>query len=232
MKTMLFWMKTVLKNENYVQNEKLRVVSSQFSYTELYSCHNINMKFLKVVTPPSIYHYPAPYPIHSYTHSSLWCTLPWCYTLSPLPLSPPPWNLRSALWATYTCPRHFPSPSRPPSDSAWDYSYWTFPISNSLVFIFDGTYRSSNIAPSRSEDLSISLFLILSISSILYLRSLIKYLKTPRDLSYYPLIFSLVSHHLNPHCPPPPPLYLSSKFRFWFTSHILATFRPYTQWCF
>ena len=31
-------------------------MSSQFSYTELYSCHDINMKFLAVVTPPSIYH--------------------------------------------------------------------------------------------------------------------------------------------------------------------------------
>ena len=29
---------------------------SQFSYTELYSCCNINIKFLAVVTPPSIYH--------------------------------------------------------------------------------------------------------------------------------------------------------------------------------
>ena len=29
---------------------------SQFIYTELYSFHNINMKFLAVVTPPSIFH--------------------------------------------------------------------------------------------------------------------------------------------------------------------------------
>ena len=31
-------------------------MSSQFSYTELYSCHDIKMKFLGVVTPSSIYH--------------------------------------------------------------------------------------------------------------------------------------------------------------------------------
>ena len=50
MKTMLFWMKTVLK-ENYVWIDKLRALSSQFSYTVVI----INMKLLSVVTLPSIY---------------------------------------------------------------------------------------------------------------------------------------------------------------------------------
>ena len=38
--------------ENHVQIEKIRALSSQFSYTVVM----MNMKHLEVVTPPSIYH--------------------------------------------------------------------------------------------------------------------------------------------------------------------------------
>ena len=48
---MLFWTKTVLK-ENHVYIEKVRTLSSQFSYTVFM----MNMKLLSVVTPLYIYH--------------------------------------------------------------------------------------------------------------------------------------------------------------------------------
>ena len=52
MKTMLFWMKTVLQERKPCIN----IVSKSNELTILlYSCHNINMKFLAVLTPPSIY---------------------------------------------------------------------------------------------------------------------------------------------------------------------------------
>ena len=44
-------MKTVFK-ENHVKIEKVRALSSQFSFTVVMT----NMKLLAVVTPPSIYH--------------------------------------------------------------------------------------------------------------------------------------------------------------------------------
>ena len=46
-------MKTVLKEEKLCINRETK--SDELSIN-LYSCHDINMKFLSVVTPPSIYH--------------------------------------------------------------------------------------------------------------------------------------------------------------------------------
>ena len=45
-------MKTMLKKTMYNRESKILELTIQ-----LYSCHNINMKFLVVVTPPSIYQF-------------------------------------------------------------------------------------------------------------------------------------------------------------------------------
>ena len=59
-------MKTVYPDENNVVLNENRVERKPFTNKEsksneltikLYSCHDINMRFLVVVTPPSIYHY-------------------------------------------------------------------------------------------------------------------------------------------------------------------------------
>ena len=52
MKTMVFWMKTVLKERKPCINRESK--SDELTIL-LYSCHDINMKFLAIVTPPSIY---------------------------------------------------------------------------------------------------------------------------------------------------------------------------------
>ena len=49
----------VVLNENSVERKPciIRESKSDEIINKLYSCHNINMKFLVVVTPPSIYQY-------------------------------------------------------------------------------------------------------------------------------------------------------------------------------
>ena len=53
MKKMLLLMKTVLKERKPCINIESK--SGELTI-QLYSCHDINMKFLTVATPPSIYH--------------------------------------------------------------------------------------------------------------------------------------------------------------------------------
>ena len=52
-------MKTVYADENSVEGKPcINIESKSLELTiKLYSFHDINMKFLVVVTPPSIYHY-------------------------------------------------------------------------------------------------------------------------------------------------------------------------------
>ena len=51
----------VVLNENTVERKTCinRESKSNELKIKLYSCHDINMKFLVVVTPPSIYQYPS-----------------------------------------------------------------------------------------------------------------------------------------------------------------------------
>ena len=90
-------METVYQDENNVVLDEKSVEwklcinreSKSLELTiNLYSCHDINMKFLLVVTPPSIYHFPLP-PCHRrFTVWSQWCflTITWIESLQ-LPIS-------------------------------------------------------------------------------------------------------------------------------------------------
>ena len=59
MKTVYPDEKNVVLNENSVERKPCinREIQSNEITIKLYSCHDINMKFLAVVTPPSIYQY-------------------------------------------------------------------------------------------------------------------------------------------------------------------------------
>ena len=86
-------------------------------------------------------------------------------------------------------------------------------IYDSLTFSFGHSYRRYTLFSYRSEDVSHSLILILSISSFLFLRIIVKSLTSPRYLSYHYLITpipSCVSYQLNP-CYPPSPKSLSPQ---------------------
>ena len=61
MKTVYLDEKNVVLNEKVLKERKLRInreIKSDEITIQLYSCHNINMKLLAVVTPPSIYQFP------------------------------------------------------------------------------------------------------------------------------------------------------------------------------
>ena len=62
MKTLYQDENNVVLNENSVERKKCvnRESKSNEIIIYLYSCRNINMKFLVVVTPPSIYHLLSP----------------------------------------------------------------------------------------------------------------------------------------------------------------------------
>ena len=59
MKTVYPDEKNFVLNENSVENKSCinRESKSDELTIKLYSCHDINLKFLVVVTPPSIYHH-------------------------------------------------------------------------------------------------------------------------------------------------------------------------------
>ena len=57
-----------LLKENHIKIDKVRALSSQFSYTDVM----MNMKILALVTPPSIYHFVSPGVSYYHTNGILY----------------------------------------------------------------------------------------------------------------------------------------------------------------
>ena len=98
-----------------------------------------------------------------------------------------------------------------------------------LASSFVHAFRRYNIISSRSEDDSLSLILILSISLVLSLRPLVKYLMSPMSLSYHylmPTISSCFYYLLNTHYSPSPISLYPQSLPYTFLLIYWIPFRP------